>query len=1003
MRLDAPRRAGPRESDQLRPSTRALTPDGLWRRQLASPFSAIRLALLRLSRSRWLLLTVALGILVADVLICTVPLFNTLVADIELQRAIAAADPLAANTETQVRTDAISTSARETISADVTRLANQRFGTFTENSPNYYVVGGVMALAKVAGKDYSVTNGFYQSRVEALDFTTAAPHMKLVSGQLPRNTPAAQPPDVLITQETATSLKAAPGDTITIRTFGNTRRDFTYRVSGVWIQTNPNDPYWNGLTFAAFEKDDSPPVFPLVTTYDNFFGSLNNLKDVGMTQHWVYYVAPSRITTENMDAVKSAVIDYRARALGTLQSTPGVANVIIQGSLDTTITNVQKTLNLLSLPLYVIAAQIVGLALLFVAAMAGLLIEHQGQDIATLKSRGTSGTQLLGIFATQGGILALLAAIAAPFLATLLGLGLVRWFIPSAALQSTGAQPNYLAGIAHPTSVALPAVVGALLGLVVVVVSAMQAARLDVLAFRRELARPSRQPFWRRYYLDLGLVVLCVIGYVELDQFGGTATRLELGDKASSPLQLVTPALLLLAGALLVLRVIPVAARLGERVAARGKGLTSMLAFAQIERSPSRYTRMTLLLMLAVGLGLFALTFDASLARNIHDRTVYNAGADVTLTTQFGIDGPQVQAYSKRLASYPGVERVTPVYRTAANTSVDLGNNALDVLGVDPATFAGVAGPVSWRADYANQSLDSLMAGLRTHAAGANAGSTTAPIWTIISSTLASQLRIRQGDQFTLQVNDLPFGHPTFVAGAIIDYFPTLYPNGAPGGFLVLNEQDLFTLIRNGSDQVTGRLGPNEFWLRENGTQAQHANLLKSLDRDHSDLSINRVVSLRERLADAGSNPVSAGMRGLLLVGAITSAFLAVFGSLIQATIAARQRTTQFAILRTLGMAGRQMTGLLLGEQTVVYLFGLVGGTLLGLLLTTATWPFLQFSDSAAEVGQIGVPPYLVLPNWTGMALFYGALLVAFVVALLLAATYSARIGLGKALRLGED
>jgi ABC-type antimicrobial peptide transport system permease subunit len=119
--------------------------------------------------------------------------------------------------------------------------------------------------------------------------------------------------------------------------------------------------------------------------------------------------------------------------------------------------------------------------------------------------------------------------------------------------------------------------------------------------------------------------------------------------------------------------------------------------------------------------------------------------------------------------------------------------------------------------------------------------------------------------------------------------------------------------------------------------------------------------------------------------------------------MAARQRTTQFAIFRTLGMANRQLTGLLLSEQMVVYLFGLLGGTLLGLVLTTATTPYLAFSDTAVDPAAVGVPGYVLAANWSSIGVFYGALAGAFVLALVIAARYAANIGLGKALRLGED
>jgi hypothetical protein len=102
-------------------------------------------------------------------------------------------------------------------------------------------------------------------------------------------------------------------------------------------------------------------------------------------------------------------------------------------------------------------------------------------------------------------------------------------------------------------------------------------------------------------------------------------------------------------------------------------------------------------------------------------------------------------------------------------------------------------------------------------------------------------------------------------------------------------------------------------------------------------------------------------------------------------------------------MSGRQLALVLLGEQVVVYLFGLIGGTLLGLVLVTATLPFLQFSDTTIDPARVGIPPYILTFNGQTILYFYAALLVAFVVALVIAARYATRIGLGNTLRLGED
>ena len=436
-------------------------------------------------------------------------------------------------------------------------------------------------------------------------------------------------------------------------------------------------------------------------------------------------------------------------------------------------------------------------------------------------------------------------------------------------------------------------------------------------------------------------MALCGVGYLELSQFGTTQTRLALStlntqtqsmSSSASLLLLIAPALLLLAGGLLLLRLVPLVARLGARLAQHGRGLAGLLALAQIARMPTRYTRMILLLALAVGLGLFALVFDASLAQNTQDRAAYATGADIRLGTFTTVGGQEASAYSAHLRSLPGVEAVSGVYRTDGSMLVDRGLQAIDMLGVDPSTFAAVANSISWRSDYAAQSLPALMAQLRAHQSGLEAGSQAHPMWAMVSQTLARQSRIKVGDRFQANISDISFTSTSFVVGAIITQFPTLYPNDASGGFMILDVHDLNGAITTqalANNSISGSAaGVNEFWLRTTGDLASDRTLIQTLNRQESNFSLTSVQSLREAVAQAETNPVNGGMRGLLLLGALAAALLAVLGSVTQAVLAARQRTRQFAVLRTLGMGARQLVGTLLSEQLVVYLFGLVGGTL---------------------------------------------------------------------------
>jgi putative ABC transport system permease protein len=979
-------------------STRAGQSSPVWRWRHASGFSAGRLALMRLSRGRPLLLAVGLGMLVAVVLVCTVPLYNALIANVQLQSTLNSADPISRNLEVELQSPQVDTQVRAATTQQETALAQRYLSGFTESTATYFVAADTMLAVAVGHTTFDLANRLTpQLAFESFDYAALAPHMRVLAGHMPQAV-SAGPPQAMITDQMAHEQHLVLGDTITTTQFGDHTKQASFIVAGIWTPTNAREAFWNGQSFVT-SSVNGPPTYTVLLTFASLFSNLSQFNSVGMTQHWIYYTQPQRITVDHLATTLSDISTLRSRVNGDLLGTGGVSAVTVASKLDTLLAAVQQEENLLSLPLYVVAVQVVGLALLFVAAMASLLIEGQSQDIATLKSRGESGTQILGVFITQGALLGLFAIIIGPFVAALVTLALVQRFLPGAS----SAEGGFLAKIATPQTALVPAVVGGVLGVGAVAFATWQAARMDILAFRREQARPTRAPLWRRYYLDVALAVLCLIGYYELDQFGSASTRLAVSSTNTNPLLLAAPALLLVAGALIVLRLVPLAAALGARISTRGRGLTSVLAFEHVERSPARYARLTLLLVLAVGLGLFALTFNATLTRNVADRAAYSNGADIRVVenvNQGGALGPRDVTALKQM---PGVLGVTPIYRTIASTTQDLGSQTLDVLAIDPATFASVGGTTSWRADYATESLDTLMAGMRAHLAGQSAGSASHPIAAVVSQTFANQLSVRLGDRFAIAFSDSIATTTNLVVGAIVQDFPTLYPQSKAVGFIVVPLSDYLNAIAAASPNTVSTIGPNEFWLRTTEKPSDDAALRAALNGKQAQLSLGSVSDLADVRAAGEANPVSAGMRGLLLVGALTAAVLAVLGSLIQSVIAARQRTTSFAVLRTIGMANAQITRLLLGEQLVVYAFGLIGGTILGILLTAATLPYLQFSDTAVNAATLGVPPYVLAFNGGAIAIFYAALIAAFLVALAVAGRYAAQIGLGKALRLGED
>src|SRR6185437_7582015 len=413
MRLDeAPRRGKPRSesSDLWSGKPAAGSSDAAWRTGGAGIFSAVRLALLRASHTRWLLLVVAVGILVADVLISTVPLYNTIVPNIQLQNAMARADSLQSNMQVIMSTPTVDQGLNDQVSRGMQLLADSYLASFSAPHPTIYLTSGLLSLDQAGAHTFGGFNNTAQAHLQGFDFAALRPYLHILQGvppQTPSAADAGQPIQVMITQEMADDWHVSVGGPVMLSALTSQyysrspiRTVVKGTVTAIFEPVNAHDPFWNDLSYinpSALTNSLSyvPPIYPILTTTDSFFSALAHdqyYNGVSMTQTWVYYADPNRITTANMADDANGVITFRnqltVQLQGLLNSSgakpPGYFNVSkgsVQtlGGLDQIIQSAQQQLSLILLPLYVIAAQVVGVALLFVAAMAALLIEQQSQ------------------------------------------------------------------------------------------------------------------------------------------------------------------------------------------------------------------------------------------------------------------------------------------------------------------------------------------------------------------------------------------------------------------------------------------------------------------------------------------------------------------------------------------------------------------------------------------------------------------------------------------------
>lgn len=140
---------------------------------------------------------------------------------------------------------------------------------------------------------------------------------------------------------------------------------------------------------------------------------------------------------------------------------------------------------------------------------------------------------------------------------------------------------------------------------------------------------------------------------------------------------------------------------------------------------------------------------------------------------------------------------------------------------------------------------------------------------------------------------------------------------------------------------------------------------------------------------------------------------LALVGNLLASWLLARNRVTNFAVLRALGTSQQQAVSVLTWEQGITYIASIVLGIAFGTLFSATTIPLLVFSsvsnnEITSESGsnqfyalQHLIPVQITVP--ISLVLAFAILIIICVVALGMMIHVVTRPALGQMLRLNED
>jgi hypothetical protein len=272
--------------------------------------------------------------------------------------------------------------------------------------------------------------------------------------------------------------------------------------------------------------------------------------------------------------------------------------------------------------LLISALQLLVLASVALLAVARLLAAQREGESALLIARGAKRSQLTRLTAAEVIPLAVIMSAVGAFA----GIRLASVLASAGPLGAAGIR------LGGPAGAYLDAL-GAAAAVAVVTIVALLAPGLTPSpspgAARVRRGRRAMVAGVTRAGLDIALVLLAVLAGWQLRQYSAVSNG---GIAGIDPVLVLAPALALAAGSVAALRLLPVAARVADRLAARGTGLPAALAGWQFSRMPVRQGSAALLLIMAVATGTLALAQHDSWTRSAADQAAFATGGDVQVT-----------------------------------------------------------------------------------------------------------------------------------------------------------------------------------------------------------------------------------------------------------------------------------------------------------------------------------------------------------------------------------
>jgi putative ABC transport system permease protein len=694
---------------------------------------------------------------------------------------------------------------------------------------------------------------------------------------------------VLLAQQTAANLHAAPGDAVTIALQG--LPPATVTVTGV-VELPQADSLFQRVGGPVGAGPSAPPddvlLLPAELWHRIFDPLAANRPDlVGQQIHVRLDHQLPAGPSDAFVAVTAAAHHVEAAAIG-----GAIVGDNLGAALDAARSDAAFALVLflfLGLPGAVVAA-------LLTATVAAAGSARRRGEQALLRARGASASQLVRLAGAEAAVSAMIGA----------GLGLAGAVVLGRIAFDTGTFGVTTAGAWSWAAVA--AGFGMAIAIWTVLLPARRELRHETVTAGRASIAAVRYPAWARYGLDAAALIIAGLVFAATSSTGYQLVLAPEGvpEISVSYWVLAGPALLWIGAGLLIWRVADLLIGRGRPVLRRTLSpLTGTLAgpvSAGLARQRRPLVRAIVLLALAISYAGSTAIFNATYAQQAEVDARLTNGADVTVVLPAGAE--VLPGRAAAIAAVPGVTSVEPLQHRFAY----IGSDVQDLYGVRPETIASATALQD--AYFSGGTVATLMMTLSSQPDSILVSAETVLDYQLV---VGDTVNLRLVEQRSAQLMTVPF---TYVG--VANEFPT-----APrDSFFVANAA--YIAARTGDDAI------GSFLVDAGGTDtAAVAQRLAAMLGTTA--GVTDVASTRQTV---GSSLTAVDLAGLTRVELTFALIMAVAAGGLVFGLGLAERRRTFAIVTALGATGRQLRGMISSEAVVLAVMGLVAGAACGSALS---------------------------------------------------------------------